>query len=115
MIGRHVAAGAVEIGLAHGERIEPEVRGDGVHRPLDRHHPLRPAEAAEGGVGDGVGLEAVRDDLDRGQVIAIVGVEHRPVVDREAQIGGGAAARGEGDADALDPALAVEADIIVAR
>ena len=89
------------------------MRGDRVHHPLDRHHPLRPAEAAEGGVGDGVGLEPVRDDLDRGEVIAIVGVEHRPVVDREAEVGGGAAARGEVDADALDPALAVEADIVI--
>jgi hypothetical protein len=97
------------------ERIEPEMGRDRVHHPLDRHHPLRPAEAAEGGVGDGVGLEPARDDLDRGQVIAIVGVEHGAVADREAEVGGGAAARGEGDADALDPALAVEADIIVRR
>ena len=40
-------------------------------------------------------------------------MEHRPVVDRKAQIGGGAAARGERDADPLDPALAVEADIVI--
>ena len=55
-VGRDVAAAAVEIGLAHIERIEPELPGDRVHHALDREHALRPAEAAEGGVGDGVGL-----------------------------------------------------------
>jgi hypothetical protein len=82
VIWRHVAARTVEIGLSHLERVAAERGGDRVHHPLDRHHPLRPAEAAEGGVRDGVGLQPLRDDLDRGQEVAIVRVEHRPVVDR---------------------------------
>ena len=61
-VGRAVAPGAaVEIGLAHIERIAPGRIGDVVHHPLGEEHALRAAEAAEGGVGDGVGPHAPRD------------------------------------------------------
>ena len=49
-VGRDVASGAVEIGLAHVERIETKIPGDGVDHALDRQHALRAAEAAERGV-----------------------------------------------------------------
>ena len=114
VIGRQVAAGAVEIGLAHVERIEPEMRGDGVDRPLDRHHPLRPAEAAEGGVGDGVGLAAgARRSRPRAgnRRLSAWNIARSLIARR--QVGGGAAARGQLECDALDPAVAVEADIVV--
>ena len=48
-------------------------------------HPLRPAEAAEGGVGDGVGLQPARMDLASCSAVAIVGVEHGAVGDRAAR------------------------------
>ena len=115
VIGRHVAPRPVQIGLPHRDRIAPQRGGDRIHHPLDREHPLRPAEAAEGSVGDGVGAETVRDDLDRGEVIAIVRVEHGAVVDRQAQVHRRAAARGELQPDALDPPLAIEADVVIDR
>ena len=57
-IRRDVAPGAVEIGLAHVERIEAAIPGDGVDYALDRQHALRPAEAAERGIRHGIGLDA---------------------------------------------------------
>ena len=56
---RPVGAGAVEIGLSHIERVEPALMGDRIHHALDRQHALRAAKTAKGGVGDGVGLEAL--------------------------------------------------------
>ena len=58
-VGRAVAAdAAVEIRLAHVERIAAGDVGDVVHHALGEEHALRAAEAAEGGVGDGVGPHA---------------------------------------------------------
>jgi hypothetical protein len=56
-IRRDVAPGAVEIGLAHVERIEAAIPGDGVDYALDRQHALRAAEAAERGIRHGIRLE----------------------------------------------------------
>jgi hypothetical protein len=112
VVGCQVASGRVEVGATDGERVQAELRGDRVHHPLDRHHALRSAEAAKGGVRDGVGAEAAADDLDRREPVAIVGVEHRAVVDRRRQIDRGAAAGGEVEAKALDPPCAIEPDIV---
>ena len=74
-VRRHVALGhAVEVVPAHVERIAAEVTRDVVHHRLDHHHALRPAEAAKRGVGDGMRLAAVRDDLDVLQEIGVVDV-----------------------------------------
>ena len=79
IVGRAIEARAQQVGLAHVERIEAALARDRVHHPLDGDHALRAAEAAKGGVGDGVGLEAARDDRDVGQPVAVAGVEHRAV------------------------------------
>ena len=109
-VGRDVAAGAEEIGLAHVERIEAALARDRVHHALDRQHALRAAEAAEGGVGDGVGLQPARGDVDVGQPVAIAGVEHRAVDDAGRQVGRAAAARVEDDVVDADAAVVVVAD-----
>ena len=97
MIGRHVAAGAVEIGLADRERIEPEMRAMASIARSIAIIPCGPPKPRKAVFETVWVLSRRLDDLDRGEVIAIVGVEHRPVVDREAEVDGGAAARGQGD------------------
>ena len=96
-----------QIGFAHVERIEATLARDRVHHPLDGDHALRAAEAAKGGVGDGVGLEAARDDRDVGQPVAVAGVEHRAVADAGRQVRGAAAARVERHVVTGDDALIV--------
>ncbi len=68
-VGRDVAAGAIEVGVAYVERIAARGPGDAVHHVLDRQHALRAAEAAEGGVRDGVGEEPARIDAHRREVV----------------------------------------------
>src|SRR5204862_1896279 len=55
---------AVEIELAHIQRILAEMARDLVDDGLDAHHALRPAEAAEGGIRYRVGLAAEGEDAD---------------------------------------------------
>ncbi len=57
-VGRDIAlADAIEVALAHVQRIHVQCSGDGVHHFLDAEHALRPAETAKRGVGDGVGTQ----------------------------------------------------------
>ena len=95
------------------ERVLAERERDLLDQPLARDHALRAAEAAKRGVRDGVGLERQRAQVRVVEVIAVVGVEQRPVGDRPGQVGRVAAARGVGDVDALDAAVVVEADGVV--
>ena len=110
VVGRHRAAGAIEIRLAHVERIEAALARDAVDHPLDRDHALRAAEAAIGGVGDGVGLQPARGDPGRRQPVAIGGMEHRAVDDAEREVGRTAAARVEHHVIDGDHAALVVAD-----
>ena len=112
-IRRDVAAGAVEIGFAHVERIEAELPGDDVDHALDRHHALRAAEAAERGIRHGIGLDAARIDFELGQEIGVVGVEHGAIDDADAEIGGASAARVEIEIDGADAAVGFVADRII--
>lgn len=59
-----------------------------------------------------MGLEAVREDLHRRQVVGVVGVEHRPIVDRQRQVGRRPAARGQLQRNGGQPPLIVEADVV---
>src|SRR5207247_3181907 len=77
---------AVEIQLAHIQRVLAEMARDLVDDALDAHHALRPAEAAERGIGYGVGFAAEAQDADIFEVVAVVAVEHRAVVDRTRQV-----------------------------
>ena len=58
-------------------------------------------------------LSGSERSCDRGQPVAVVGVEQARSVDRAGEIGRPAAAGGEDHVEALDPALAVEADLVV--
>ena len=121
LVVRRQAAGAlragvlvvVEVGAPDGERIEAQGTRDLVDHPFHAQRALRAAEAAEGGVGLRVGLAPVGGDASRGQVIGVVGVQHRPVGHGEREIGRHAAARRLLEFDAEDAALVVEADAIV--
>ena len=84
-----------------------------VHHLLDAHHALRAAKTAEGGVGHGVRLAAMRDDLHVLQIIAVVTMQHRPVVDRGGQIRRHAAAAREHKIDPDDAAIGIEPNIVV--
>ena len=112
-VGRDVAAFAIKVRLAHVERIEPERPRDLVDRALGDHHALRSAEAAEGRVGDRVGLHALGRDGRGRQVVGVVGVEHRAVVDRARDVGRIAAARRHDGFERADAALRVEPDLVV--
>ena len=104
---------AVEIVLAHVQRVLAEMARDLVDHALDPHHALRPAEAPESRIGHGVGLAAEGQNADVFQVIAVVAVEHRAVVDRARQVRRVAAASGQHEIDAEDAALVVEADFVL--
>ena len=97
---------AVEVRAPDVERIAAERARDLVEHVLDREHALRPAEAAERRVGDGVGPAAVAVQRDVGQPVRVVDVEHRAVVDRARQVRREAAARREHEVEPEDPALA---------
>jgi hypothetical protein len=76
-------------------------------------HALRPAEASEGGVGDGVGLQRLRGQVDMRVEIAAVGVEQGAVCDRARQVGREATAGRIGGIDRVDAAVVVEAEFVI--
>ena len=98
---------AVEIALAHREWVLSHPAGDVVHGRLDHHHPLGAAEAAEGGVGGGMGAGAMAGDQGRPERIGVVGVEHGAVDDGIRQVRRVAAVADHGDLTALDHAALV--------
>src|SRR5262249_50782008 len=95
------------------ERIASEEPRDLVDDLLDADHALRAAEAAERRVRLRVRLAAIARDPDIAEVVAVVAVEHRAVVDRSRQIGRVPAAAGERELDAENPAVTVETDFVV--
>ena len=100
-------AGSQQVGFAHVERIEAALARDRIHHTFDGDHALGSAEAAKGGVGDGIGLEAARKDRDLGQPVAVASVKHRTVADARRQVCGAAAARIERHVVARDDAVIV--------
>ena len=88
------------------------MRGDDINDPLNTHDALRAAESAEGRVGNGVGPATVRANANMGQVIAVIGVEHRPVTDRRGQIRRHAAQRRVFQVNTLDKTLLIETNVI---
>ena len=91
----------------------PQRARDVVENRLDHHHGLRSAEAAERGVRHGVGLAAMRGDLDVFQVVGVVDVKHGAIIDRAGKIGRIAAARGQHHATAPASAPLIEAHLVV--
>ena len=93
---------AVIVGAAHRLDVDPERAGDVLDRELDDDHPLRPAEAAEGGVGDRVGLAAIAAEMRVRDVVAIVGVAERAPHHRGREVGHVPRPRGEQDVEPGD-------------
>ena len=109
-VGSDVAAGAVKVRFAHVERIEAEIPGDHVDHALDRQHSLRAAEAAEGGIRHGIGLDPPRMDSEFRKEIRIVGMEHGAIDDADADIRGASAAGVEVEIDGANAAVGFVAD-----
>ena len=80
------SASRVVVRLPHRQRIQPERVRDLVHHPLDPQHPLRPAEAAKGGGASMLVLSRCEVIRHRRQQVGVVGVQHRPVGDRQRQV-----------------------------
>ena len=87
--------------------------GDGVHDVLDGQHALGAAEAAVGGVGRQVGLASVAGDLGIAEKVGVVGMEHGAVDDGVGQVRRIAAVACQFEADAQQPAVVVEADVVL--
>ena len=112
-IGRDAALDAVEIGLAHVERVLARAAGDHLHQAFGKQHALRATEAAEGGVGDSVGAKPARGDARGGIEIGIIRMEHGAVADGIGKIRRIAAAGEKIDINTGDATLAVEACRVV--
>src|SRR5207302_9112170 len=88
MIGRDIPiASAVKITLADLERVEPERKGYFLDHTLYADHALRSAEAAEGRIGNGIGLQRLRGKFHSGKIVAIVGMEQSPIRNRTREVG----------------------------
>ena len=105
-------ADIVEVVAAHRIARQPERARDGIDDRLDRQHPLRPAIAAEGGVGDGVGAAGEAAQADVGQPVAVVGVAQGARDHGRRVVGDVAAVRREGEIERQDAAVRVEADVV---
>ena len=104
---------AVVVGLAHRQRIEGQMAGNGVHHFFDGDHALRAAETTVSGVRRGVGLAAMTVDGRVAQVVRVVGVEHRAVDNRGRQVRRATAVTGQFQVDAVQAAGAVEAHVVL--
>ena len=76
-VGRLVPSLAVEIERAYVVGVAAEMVRDAVDRVLHDDHALRPAEAAEGGVGLPVGPAGIADSADMRQPVGIVDMGER--------------------------------------
>ncbi len=112
VIGGQLAV-AIEVGLAHRQRVLTRGIGDFLDQPFGHDHALRPAKAAKRGVADGVRAQRMRPHLHVGIVIRVVGMKQRPVRDRHAEIGGKPAARIPVALHRADAAVIVEADAVI--
>ena len=70
---------AVQVGHAHVQRIAAQRPGNVAQNCLDHDHPLRAAKAPKRRMALGVGLAAVRRNVDIAQVVSVVDVEHGAV------------------------------------
>ena len=112
-VRRHVAPAAIEVRLAHIQRIEVQPYRDRVHHALGEQHALRTAEAAKRRVRNRIGPQPARKDAGCRIEIAIVRMEHGAVVHAERQIGGIAAAAEQRYIDGGERARGVEARLVV--
>ena len=104
---------AVQIRFAHGERVFAERTRDVVDHLLDTQHALRSAETAERGVRHGVRFAAKRLDRHILQVITVIAVKHRAIVDGARQIDRVPATARQREAHAENAPVVIEADVIL--
>ena len=103
----------VEVELAHFQRVFAQSHRNFVHHGFDAEHALRAAEATESGGALHVGLAAVADQLECGQVVSVVDVQASTVVHRARVIGAVTAARHERDVCAQDAAVVIKTHFVV--
>ncbi|MPL80129.1 hypothetical protein SDC9_26022 [bioreactor metagenome] len=103
----------IEVTTAQLGGLDADHMREMLHRALDAQHPLRPAEAAIGGVRLGVGAQPVAFDPQRRDEIGVVGMQHCPVADRQAEVGRPAAAGQLDEFGPQKPALGIGADPVV--
>ena len=107
IVRRAIETCAQKVGLAHIERIETALARDCVHHALDGDHTLWSTEAAKGGVGHGVCLQAAGQDRNVREPIAVASVKHRAVTNAWRKVRGTTAARVERNLVTCDHALVV--------
>ena len=91
-LGQNIPAGgfhrrlplAVKILSPQRQGFDPQHKGRVIHHPLNPDQPLRAAKTAIGGGALGIGFQPVAFNADIGQMIAIVGMQHRTVRHRKA-------------------------------
>ena len=88
-----LARAVIKVALAHDLRRQAELARDAVDDLLDDDHALRPAETAERRVRRYVGLSHPAAEIHRRDVVGVVEVEQRAVVDRRGQVQRPAAVR----------------------
>ena len=112
-VGRQVAAGArrIEVGPPYGDGIEAEGARDLVHDRLGADHPLRTAEAPEGGVRRGVRLAGQAAQTDVRVIVGVVGMAQGARDHRRRQIHRPAAIGGEIHVDGPHAAVALDASL----
>jgi hypothetical protein len=81
-----LASAVVEVALAHHFRRQPEPARDAVDDLLDDNHALRSTKATERGVRSHVGLCHPPAEMHRRDVVGVVEVEERAVVDRRREV-----------------------------
>jgi hypothetical protein len=104
---------AVEVAAPNLQRVALQVARDFIDDSLDAHDALRAPEATKRGMRHRIRLAAMRDDGDVFQKVAVVGMQHRTVVDAVRQIGRVAAVAREHEVQAADQPCVVKAHVIV--
>ncbi|VDZ63511.1 Uncharacterised protein [Serratia odorifera] len=102
----------VIVDFSHRQRVERQITRDVIHDLLDRHHPLRTAEAAVSGVRRGVGLATVTGYHYVLQKVGIIGMKHCAIDNRTGQIQRIAAVAGQLDVDAAQQTVIVKPHLI---
>jgi hypothetical protein len=113
MIGGQLAGIlAIQIALAHVQRVTANDTRNLVDDGLHGHHALGAAEAAKGRIGHGVGTPAMPLHVDVGQVVGVVAMKHGAVDNGVGEVWRATAARRQNMFDAQDPTLCVEAHMV---
>lgn len=102
--------GLVEVDFAESDDGDVQLIGDFFHEGFGDEHPLRAAEATEGGVGDGVGLGDAAADVHVGDEVAVVDVGECSVAYGAAEILGPSGVAEDVGIEGLEFAVLVDAD-----